>query len=393
MSISLWRDRHRLGQGQSHHVDFVVVGAGIAGLSTCYWLERKFPDLSIALIEKDEIGAGASGRNAGFVTCGSVEHFNRLVQSRGLDLAKTLWRFGEENLSLLKTHIIENKGRNIGFEEQGSFSLASEESEYLELKKSAEIMKMAGINVDVLDRDEIKQRLNAEEFIGGIKYLDDASIDPISLLDLIRSHLKKTKLFMGEEVFEVKHSSESVRVKTQRHEFVCESVVLALNAYAPLLHNYFQNIIVPTRGQILTTSPVEPFLEGPCYAHFVLDYFRQLPSGEVIIGGFRQLQKDSEVGYSDQITPVIQQALEGFLEKHLPKLKGANITHRWSGVMGFSQDGWPIIGSLPGEERVFFLGGFTAHGIGLAFHSAKVLVEAMEGENIPKHFNARRFHK
>ena len=55
-------------------------------------------------------------------------------------------------------------------------------------------------------------------------------------------------------------------------------------------------------------------MEGPCYANFVLDYFRQLPTGELIIGGFRQLQKDVEVGLSDEVTDVIQVALEEFLQ-------------------------------------------------------------------------------
>ena len=76
-------------------------------------------------------------------------------------------------------------------------------------------------------------------------------------------------------------------------------------------------------------------MEGPCYANFVLDYFRQLPTGELIIGGFRQLQKETELGYSDETTDLIQNSLELFLRKHLPKFKDAKITHRWSGVMGF----------------------------------------------------------
>ena len=63
------------------------------------------------------------------------------------------------------------------------------------------------------------------------------------------------------------------------------------------------------------TEKVPRFMEGPCYANFVLDYFRQLPTGEMLIGGFRQLKKDTELGYSDETSPVIQNALEGFLNK------------------------------------------------------------------------------
>ena len=111
----------------------------------------------------------------------------------------------------------------------------------------------------------------------------------------------------------------------------------------------------------------------------------------MVIGGFRQLQKDVEVGYSDETTDLIQDALEDFLRKHIPKIKGAKITHRWTGIMGFSADGEPMVGSLPTDNQIFFLGGFTAHGLGLAFHSGKCLADAIFGREIPGFISAKRF--
>ncbi len=132
-------------------------------------------------------------------------------------------------------------------------------------------------------------------------------------------------------------------------------------------------------------------MEGPCYANFVLDYFRQVPSGELIIGGFRQLQKDTELGFSDQISDIIQNALENFILHHIPKARNAKITHRWTGVMGFSVDGQPMIGSLPEDPQIYFVGGFTAHGLGLAFHCAKSLVDSMFARPIEPFLTAKRF--
>ena len=123
----------------------------------------------------------------------------------------------------------------------------------------------------------------------------------------------------------------------------------------------------------------------------MLDYFRQLPSGEVLIGGFRQLQKDVELGYADQTSSVIQEALENFLEKHLPKVRGKKITHRWSGVMGFSSDGLPLIGHLPHQTQSYFIGGFTAHGLGLAFHTAEKLKNLILGGPVDEFISAKRF--
>lgn len=389
MSVSFWLDQ--TSENQKRNFDVCIVGAGIAGLSTAYWLLQKEPNLKIALLEKHQISYGASGRNAGFITCGSVEHFNRLVQTHGEDLALEIWSFSERNLSLLKERIIRND-KNLDFEQNGSFSLASTEKEFEELKKTAEIMNSHNVPIETLSSQEIEQRLGAVHFAGGIKYVSDASINPALLCQKIWKKIAhQTTLF---EICEVSHfekmGSQSI-IRTSNGDFQSDLIILATNAYSSLFDSYFSDKIYPTKGQMLCLEPSPKVMEGPCYANFVLDYFRQLPSGELLIGGFRQLEKETEVGYSDHITPRIQEALHDFVRKYLPQFKDSKVTHRWAGIMGFSADGQPMIGSLPNNPQIFFLGGFTAHGLGLAFHTAEKLVRLIWGESIPDFISARRF--
>ncbi len=389
MSVSYWNDQ---SEGQKLYFDIAIIGGGITGLSCAYWLHKEDPSLKIALIEKYELGSGATGRNAGFITCGSVEHFNRLVGKHGASEALEIWRFSEKNLDLLKQEIIQDHSEQLLFEQKGSFSLASTESELKELKDSANLMRSLSINIEELDEQDVEKRLGARGFTGGIKYCDDASIHPISLLNAIRNKLDKNiSFFTSNEVHLIETKGENKLVHTNKNKIEASLVILATNGYSPLLHPFFDTKVFPTRAQILTTSPVPKFMEGPCYANFVLDYFRQLPTGEMIIGGFRQLQKDVEKGYSDEITDTIQKALEQFLRDHIPNVSQAKITHRWSGIMGFSVDGQPMVGAVPGDSQMFFCCGFTGHGLGLAFHSAKVLVDGIYGRCIPNFISAKRF--
>lgn len=389
MSVSYWNDR---SQNQTLSADIAVIGAGMAGLSCAYWLQKEDPSLKIAVIEKYEAGSGASGRNAGFVTCGSVEHFNRLIEKHGEQEALEIWRFSETNMELLKNEIIQERADDFLFNQKGSFSLASSENEFSELQKSAKIMTGMGINVEVLEQSDIERRLGAAKFVGGIKYQDDGSVHPVKLLNGIRAKLgPNVQVLERHEVHEINNKGENKLVRTNKQNIEAAMVVYATNGYSPLLNNFFEDKIFPTRGQILATEPVPLFMEGPCYANFVLDYFRQLPTGEMIIGGFRQLQKDVEKGYSDETSEVIQKALEEFLREHIPPVRGARITHRWSGIMGFSADGQPMVGSTPQDPQSLFCAGFTAHGIGLAFHSAKVLADCVFGKPIPKFISAKRF--
>lgn len=388
MSVSYWNDR---SGPTPTTADVVIIGGGIAGLSAAYWIGREDPSMKVVVVEKHEIGAGATGRNAGFVTCGSVEHFNRLVEKHGKEEALEIWRFSEENMRLLKEHVVQDASADLLFEHKGSFSLASTDTEFKELQNSAKLMGTMDIKVETIDEKGINERLGAVGFVGGIKYVDDGSVHPIKMLQRLRTKLgSNVQVCEHHEVHAIENSGDGKRVRTNKGSIDCSLVVYATNGYSPLLNKFFDDKIFPTRGQILATAPVPRFMEGPCYANFVLDYFRQLPTGEMVIGGFRQLQKDVEKGYSDETSDMIQVALEKFLHDHIPSIRKAPITHRWSGIMGFSVDGQPMVGALPTDEQLFFVGGFTAHGLGLAFHSGKVLADGLFGRDIPKFISARR---
>lgn len=388
MSTSYWLDRSRANSPKAF--DAIIVGAGISGWSTAYWLLQEDPSLKVALIEKSRVAFGASGRNAGFITGGSVEHFNRMITKHGLEQATEIWRFAQENLRLLKERVIKDNGAKIQFEQNGAFSLAAQENEFEELKKVSEIMNGLNIRTEILNESQIKSRVGASHFKGGIRYLDDASVDPVQLVYLLKS-CSKVELFESVEAYAIESSGDERILKTDAGDFRAPIILLNLNGYSSQLHPWFKDKIYPTRGQCLMMERVPRFMEGPCYANFYLDYFRQIPTGELLIGGFRQVEKETEVGISDHTTEPIQGALHEFVKKHLPQFEEARVTHRWSGVMGFSRDGEPMVGSIPDDPQVFFAGGYTAHGIGLSFHTTKCLVDLVFGRPVPRWLSARRF--
>src|SRR5258708_2420291 len=116
MSTSFWLDRTH--KTTKRNFDVVIVGAGLSGISTAYWLGQEDPSLKIAILEKGRLGYGASGRNAGFITCGSVEHFNRMISKHGQDEALEIWRFSENNLKLIEERIIGGQSTAIQFEKK-----------------------------------------------------------------------------------------------------------------------------------------------------------------------------------------------------------------------------------------------------------------------------------
>jgi glycine/D-amino acid oxidase-like deaminating enzyme len=93
-----------------------------------------------------------------------------------------------------------------------------------------------------------------------------------------------------------------------------------------------------------------------------------------MVGGWRDTSLETEVGYDEEPTPEIQEHLDRRLEA---MTGGAEVTHRWAGIMGFTETGLPLVGPVDGMRNVYVCAGFNGHGMGFAFMSAKQLVEML----------------
>lgn len=371
MTVAYWQDDLR---PDPVLVDVLIIGAGISGASVAWWL--KDAGLSVAVVDRGDVCAGASGRNAGFITCGSVEHFSRQVATHGEKTALDLWNLSADNLALIEKHLIAD-GLECDYARRGTYSLAGGDHEMTVLAETAAQLTRHKINVEVVDVAHVEKHLGARDFAGGVIYKDDGEVHPRKLVESIAAHCGAT-FYPHHEVRAIEvEDDDTVVIRTHRRAFRAPFVVMATNGYSSLLHPWFEDKIYPTRGQILVTEPVAPMMAAPCYCNFVLDYFRQLADGRVLIGGFRQLAREAEVGVADVPHPEIQQALEAFLHQHFEALRGKKVEYRWAGIMGFSADGLPLIGALPQHPQIYVVGGFTGHGIGMAVRAAQMLAGVM----------------
>ena len=120
-------------------------------------------------------------------------------------------------------------------------------------------------------------------------------------------------------------------------------------------------------------SMIRDFIESevvPVYSEWGHRYWRQRADGSVLVGGFRHRALDEEVGLDAVQTERVQRLLDSQLRDlgvHAP------VTHRWAGIMGFSDDGLPLVGHVPHCHRIYVCGGYTGHGFGFASHAATVL--------------------
>ncbi|MEL7168208.1 MAG: FAD-binding oxidoreductase [Bacteroidota bacterium] len=377
-TISLWQ-AHASSESPSDSlpevVDVAVVGGGVAGCAVAYWLRQHAPGLRVALVERGALASGASGRNAGFLLQGTAADVVQAVEAYGEDMARRVWAFTQENQQLVEAL----PASAIRREAVGSAIAAASPDDASRLERGADLLADLGTNARYLDADEANRTLGTAGFPGALLVDDDGALDPVRLVRFLANESGAT-LVTHTPVEALEADRDGTLVHTARGTMRAERVVLALNAYAPLLVPGLAPYVRPVRAQMLATAPVAPTLTRPVYSHEGYYYARQHTDGRLLVGGARHLHRDAEVGYEDATTPALQANLKAYLDAHVPGASPVQVERRWSGTMGFSPDGLPFVGAVPRHLEVRWLGGFTGHGMGFAVRLARLVVREMVGQ-------------
>ena len=363
MTVSYWQRTH--APLPLVECDVCILGAGVTGASAALWLRRLDARLKIVIAEARTTGAGASGRNAGMILAGLSDHYDRMIEAYGRARAREIWAATLEHQRLLREFLAES-GAEVNLEECGSWRVGFEESEGAHLEKSAALLVEDGFPAEFHARDPL-----GRGFYGALGIKSDAGLHPLRLVNAL-VEASGAEVYGGCEARELVCEDDSVLVRTGGADFRARRVFIALNAYAPLLHEEFRPLVAPHRGQIFVTAPIAArLLDRLVYAHHGYIYFRQLPDGRLLLGGWRHEFAEREAGYADETTAEVQGALESFLCRYFPEIAGVPVEGRWAGTMGFSVDGLPLVGNLREDARVGYAVGFTGHGFGLALEVAR----------------------
>ena len=158
--------------------------------------------------------------------------------------------------------------------------------------------------------------------------------------------------------------------------------MVATDGYPSGLLGELEGLIVPTRGQVIATEPIEERLfEVPHYGRHGFDYWHQTADGRVVAGGFRDQSLESEFTAVEETTPVVQEALESFVASLVGR--ALRVDYRWAGIFGLVLDFLPVVGSVPGQEGVWVAGGYSGHGNVLGFLCGELVARAILGDRDP----------
>ncbi|MGE3797687.1 MAG: NAD(P)/FAD-dependent oxidoreductase [Thermomicrobiales bacterium] len=337
--------------------DVIMVGGGLIGCSIAYQLARR--KKRVILLEQRDICSGASGRNGGMTGEGS---------SLFADAGDAVYALTSVNLRMMETI-----GHEIGVDFQlrrpGSLDIATTKEQWDHLREASVAQQQAGLDVELLDPNETRKLQPAltPDILGAKFARGHGHLWPFHLVHgLANAALKHgAEILTGTTVQRLTRSGNAVTgVESTAGMFQAEHVVLATNAYTPLLLTELPaGAIVPARGQILVTQPVAPMLNHSFGTNFDKEYGRQVPGGPILCGGYRRLDESEGLGhYEERTTLPVLAGIARCLTQLYPSLGSVQVVRCWSGIMGFTADGVPLIGPMESLPGLFIAAGFNGGG-------------------------------
>lgn len=353
--------------------DILIVGSGLMGLWTAFELKKKAPKLSITIIEKNTIPFGASTRNAGFACFGSPTELLHDATTMG---ENEMWQIAEMRYLGIEK-IKKNFNANlIEYNACGGY-------ECLLIKDAHVLDKLAFLNKGLQritgnnDCFSIQNSLLQEFSLSGFNYLIQNKLEGTLHSGKLVQSLTQQVLQAGVQILYAtnivnwKQLNNKVEVSTNNTTFQTNQLIFCTNAFTKELLNHEK--ITPARGQILVTSVIENLaLNGSFHFDEGYYYFRNL-NNRILLGGARNIAFEEEETTQLTTTPTIQHQLEYFLKTHIAQEYSYTIEHRWSGIMGFTQNKKPVF--KPIHNNIHYAVACNGMGVALTPVFAEKIVQ------------------
>ena len=332
--------------------DVVIIGGGIIGVSTAYYLVKNSPK-KIVLLEKGTMGEGSTGKCAG----GIRTHFSTRINIE---------------FSLLSLVILNEFQSEFGvdpeFRRTGYLFLASTQEQWSILKSNARLMESMGLSLDLTEPGEIEKRwpfLNTDDLKGGAYSADDGYAGPYEVMQgYIKGARKKGALLLeGVEAtgIDVKGGKVKAVVTSTGKKIETPVVVNASGPYASITAAMagLDLPVAPLRRQLFFTDLFE---ELPPRFPIVIDmehawYMRREGRGLLLAG-----PQDTEPSFNQKIDFEAREWTAVRSLYRAPVLQAAKIANGWAGLYEISPDHHSIIGEFPEMEGFICANGFSGHG-------------------------------
>lgn len=358
--------------------DVCIVGGGYTGLSAALFLAENGRD--VILLEAEDIGHGASGRNGGQIGSAHVILQPGLEQTYGPQKARALWDISERAKALAKS-LIDRHEIDCDYR-PGNMGCASTRSDMERLERHVETVRNRyGYGAyEVLDRAQAAQRIGTDIYCGAVNDPTAGHLHPLNYaLGLAAAARKAGVRLFCRSAARILEAGPSPLVTTDGARIRADHVILACNGYlhaqAPDLAPDLVRRHMAVDNYQLATAPLAPVIfnsilvDNGCYwdTSNQVYYYRKTRDLRLIFGGGLTVPDDAPGD------------AKAFVRRHMlkvfPRLKDAEIEFAWGGTLAATRSGLPDFGQR--GANVHYSQGYNGHGVALATLCGQLL-----GENI-----------
>ena len=339
---SIWDDPGRKPNSPLHgdiSADVCVIGLGGAGLAALGELTAR--GVKSAGVDAGAIGGGAAGRNAGFLLGGLADFFDENVRRWGGEIAAALYH---HTLEEIRRMAAENPS---DVSVTGSLRIAATSDELRNCEEHLQALRAHGFP--------------AERYSGpegtGLLIPTDGAYHPQRCLRAAAAQLdaQGVRLFEHTPVLAIAPG----KVATPAGAVHCANVIVAVDGGLECLLPELAPRVRTARLQMLATAAApDVSFPRPVYWRHGYEYWRQLPTGEIALGGFRDRGGDAEWTTEAAPSDNVQTLLAQFLRTRLRTT--AAITHRWAACVAYTRDRLPILEEV--RSRVWAVGAYSGTG-------------------------------
>ncbi|MCU0442657.1 MAG: FAD-binding oxidoreductase [Bacteroidia bacterium] len=351
--------------------DFIIIGAGITGLSTACAVKEKNPRARVLVLERGLLPTGASTKNAGFACIGSFTEKRSDLNTMGEAAFLQLVSNRIEGLYMLRKRLGDD---NIDYIQHGGFELllANQQIDLSELEAMNKLLEPLFKGTVFYEKPEWVAHFGFDSrMVKDILFNPfEAQLDTGKMMQTLLRYagILQVTVLTGANVLSVTELPTGVDVEAtsaqgQTLYFKADQVAHCTNAFATDLVK--GETITPGRGQVICTSPI-PNL--PMKGVFSFDegyyYFRNIHN-RIIFGGGRNLDFEQETTTAFGSNETILKQLEFYLAEMILPNTNFTIEYQWSGIMAFGPTKLPIVKRLT-ERQVI---GARLNGMGVALGS------------------------
>ena len=365
------------------------MGAGFTGLAAARTLALR--GVSVAVLEAETLGWGASSRNAGMVLTGMKLPVPTLISRYGRELVHRMYAASLASIDCVEKIVTDEK-IDCNFSRCGHLEVASKQSHFDDYEEQAALIQREfNRQLSIIPKSDLRSEIGSDIYFGGMVDERSVSVNPARFVAGLAQAAQRAgaQLFDHTRVEKIEQQSNSgtrgFRLQTTKGSVVAKEVILASGAYTTSAAPTLRKKVIPIGSYILVTEILPEALAHELSPrnrmiydsmHFT-HYYRLTPDRRLLFGG--------RAAFFPETTNTVNQSAEILYRDMLqiyPQLRPIQAECVWGGSLDFTLDVMPHAGQLDGMHYAV---GYAGHGVAAATYFGTKIAEAICGDANGRH--------